>query len=122
MQQRTARAASGDRGQLARVGGAVRRLLPRRRARERRIRSGLDGSPTTDVRPPRVHAARLEAVVTSRSVHFYDDLADWWPLFSPPEHYVEEADDLLPRIRRIAPHARTLLELGSGGGSLAFHL
>jgi len=60
--------------------------------------------------------------VTFRSAHFYDDLADWWPLFSPPEHYVEEAADLLPRIRRLAPHARTLLELGSGGGSLAFHL
>jgi SAM-dependent methyltransferase len=60
--------------------------------------------------------------VSLQSARFYDDLADWWPLFSPPAHYVEEAADLLPRIRRLAPHARTLLELGSGGGSLAFHL
>jgi len=53
---------------------------------------------------------------------FYDELTEWWPLFSPPEHYVEEAADLL---RRLAPFARpgaTLLELGSGGGSLASHL
>jgi SAM-dependent methyltransferase len=56
-------------------------------------------------------------------VRFYDELADWWPLFSPPSHYVEEAEDLL---RRLAPAlgrgASTLLELGSGGGSLASHL
>lgn len=52
---------------------------------------------------------------------FYDELAHWWPLFSPPEHYVEEAEDLLARLRTVAPDARTLLELGSGGGSLAHH-
>lgn len=54
---------------------------------------------------------------------FYDELASWWPLFSPPEHYVEEAEDLLPRLGP-GPTDRpaTLLELGAGGGSLAFHL
>jgi SAM-dependent methyltransferase len=53
----------------------------------------------------------------------YTDLAVWWPLMSPPSHYVEEADDLLPTLLG-APDAQpcTLLELGSGGGSLAFHL
>ncbi|HEY1305626.1 MAG TPA: class I SAM-dependent methyltransferase [Vicinamibacterales bacterium] len=52
---------------------------------------------------------------------FYDELAEWWPLFSAPEHYVEEADDLLRRLRpRVS--GGTLLELGSGGGSLASHL
>jgi SAM-dependent methyltransferase len=54
--------------------------------------------------------------------YFYDHLAEWWPLFSPPEHYDEEAADLLPRL---GPHAAsgiaTLLELGCGGGSLASH-
>ncbi len=55
--------------------------------------------------------------------HFYTALADWWPLFSPPSHYGEEADDLVPRIRGAgASRLETLLELGSGGGSLAFHL
>src|SRR5262249_14672857 len=55
----------------------------------------------------------------SEAVRFYDELAAWWPLFSPPSHYTEEAADLLERLR---PHvtfgAATLLELGSGGGSL----
>jgi trans-aconitate methyltransferase len=53
---------------------------------------------------------------------FYDDLAEWWPLFSPPEHYFEEAADLLQRLGPLPPGPRTLLELGSGGGSLASHL
>jgi SAM-dependent methyltransferase len=53
----------------------------------------------------------------------YDDLAAWWPLLSPPENYVEESEDLLARLGPIADSgAATLLELGSGGGSLAFHL
>jgi SAM-dependent methyltransferase len=53
----------------------------------------------------------------------YNELAKWWPLFSPPSEYVEEAEDLLPALLA-APDAppRTLLELGAGGGSLAFHL
>jgi trans-aconitate methyltransferase len=53
---------------------------------------------------------------------FYDDLADWWPLFSPPEHYVEEAADLVQRLGPAIGPGATLLELGSGGGSLASHL
>jgi SAM-dependent methyltransferase len=54
---------------------------------------------------------------------FYQELAAWWPLFSPPAHYGEEAADLLPRIQpRATTGQPTLLELGSGGGSLAFHL
>ncbi|MGH7528060.1 MAG: class I SAM-dependent methyltransferase, partial [Gemmatimonadales bacterium] len=53
----------------------------------------------------------------------YDDLAGWWPLLSPPSEYEAEAADLLPRLGT-APDSRpaTLLELGAGGGSLAFHL
>jgi SAM-dependent methyltransferase len=53
----------------------------------------------------------------------YDELADWWPLLSPPSEYDEEAADLLGRLSqgaRSSPPA--LLELGCGGGSLAFHL
>lgn len=52
----------------------------------------------------------------------YDELADWWPLLSAPEEYVEEAaffrDCLLQN--GDAP-AKTLLELGSGGGNIASH-
>ena len=57
-------------------------------------------------------------------MRLYDDLASWWPLMSAPIHYVEEAADLLPLLLEGDDgHApRTLLELGSGGGSLAFHL
>jgi SAM-dependent methyltransferase len=52
----------------------------------------------------------------------YNDLASWWPLVSPP-YYVEEAADLLPNLMQAADAApNTLLELGCGGGSLAFHL
>jgi SAM-dependent methyltransferase len=53
----------------------------------------------------------------------YDDLAAWWPLLSPPSEYEGEAEDLLRRLGRNpdSPPA-TLLELGAGGGSLAFHL
>jgi hypothetical protein len=54
---------------------------------------------------------------------FYDEFGDWWPLLSPPAHYAEEAADLLARLGPAAPGTkRTLLELGSGGGSLASHL
>ena len=59
----------------------------------------------------------------SSAPRLYDDLAAWWPLLSPPSEYVEEAADLLPRLG-IAAGSRpaALLELGAGGGSLAFHL
>jgi trans-aconitate methyltransferase len=61
--------------------------------------------------------------MVNRDPCFYDHLAEWWPLFSPPEHYGEEAADILARL---APHApsgtRAMLELGCGGGSLASHL
>lgn len=53
---------------------------------------------------------------------FYHELAHWWPLLSPPSHYVEEAADLtalLQRVQGVMP--ATMLELGSGGGSLASH-
>lgn len=54
--------------------------------------------------------------------YFYDDLAEWWPLFSPPEEYGEEAADLLERLGPAGRGLPALLELGSGGGSLASHL
>jgi SAM-dependent methyltransferase len=53
----------------------------------------------------------------------YADLASWWPLLSPPAHYVEEVEDLAAELFSATDSApRTLLELGCGGGSLAFNL
>lgn len=56
-------------------------------------------------------------------LRLYDELAAWWPLLSPPEEYVEEAQDLLARLgTEVVREGATLLELGAGGGSLASHL
>lgn len=60
--------------------------------------------------------------MTSTNARFYDEFAEWWPLFSPPEEYVEEAADLLDLFKQSHPSPKTLLELGCGGGSLASHL
>lgn len=53
---------------------------------------------------------------------FYGALAAWWPVISPVEEYAEEAAGIRDVIRQHRPHARTLLELGSGGGHVAHHL
>ncbi len=52
---------------------------------------------------------------------FYGDLAPWWPLVSAPQDYAEEAAFAASLLRTVEP-ARTVLELGSGGGNNAFHL
>lgn len=59
---------------------------------------------------------------TGEQPRLYTDLAAWWPLFSPPEHYTEEAADLLPVLLSLSdPPPATMLELGAGGGSMASH-
>src|SRR5260370_16985190 len=53
----------------------------------------------------------------------YGDLAEWWPIFSAPEDYKEEADFVARALTQSgAPRPRSVLELGSGGGNSAFHL
>ena len=53
----------------------------------------------------------------------YDDLAPWWPLFSPPSAHDEEARWLAKTLADALGRApRTILELGSGGGNTASHL
>ncbi len=53
----------------------------------------------------------------------YAELSSWWPLMSPPVEYVEEAEFYRGVLTRASRRPiRTLLELGSGGGSNAFHL
>jgi len=53
----------------------------------------------------------------------YSDLAAWWLLLSPPEDYADEAAFFGKVIldKGLSP-SPSLLELGCGGGSNAFHL
>ncbi|MCU1344827.1 MAG: hypothetical protein JWL70_1093 [Acidimicrobiia bacterium] len=53
---------------------------------------------------------------------FYGELAHWWPLISPPEDYVEEAEFAAAVLRSGAVPVHEVLELGSGGGHNAVHL
>lgn len=55
---------------------------------------------------------------------FYGELADWWPLISPPEEYAEEAEFAAALLQPDPSGDRRpeVLELGSGGGHLASHL
>ena len=53
----------------------------------------------------------------------YSELAAWWPLLSPVTDYTEEAAYFQQMMSDAGlPPAPSLLELGSGGGSNAFHL
>ena len=53
----------------------------------------------------------------------YDDIADWWPVISPPEEYAEEAALYVEMVRTSARRpVSEVLELGSGGGSNASHM
>ncbi|HET7270454.1 MAG TPA: class I SAM-dependent methyltransferase [Rubrobacter sp.] len=50
----------------------------------------------------------------------YTELAGWWQLVSPTEDYADEATFFGKLFR--AENARTVLELGSGGGNVAWFL
>jgi len=53
----------------------------------------------------------------------YDELASWWPLLSPPGDYEEEAAFYGKTLAAACQRPpRSILELGSGGGSNASHL
>ncbi len=52
----------------------------------------------------------------------YQELADWWPLISPPEEYAEEAACLADVFSSAAIPVREVLDLGSGGGHVAVHM
>jgi SAM-dependent methyltransferase len=61
--------------------------------------------------------------MSATAPRFYAELATWWPLFSAPEDYAEEAAFYERRLLEACEGpARTLLELGSGGGNNASHL
>ncbi len=50
----------------------------------------------------------------------YSELASWWQLISPTEDYVDEAAFFGELFR--AENTKTVLELGSGGGNVAWFL
>ncbi len=50
----------------------------------------------------------------------YTELAGWWQLISPTDDYAEEAAFFRSLLR--SENVRTVLELGSGGGNVAWHL
>ena len=52
----------------------------------------------------------------------YRDLAEWWPLISPPDEYAQEAAFLAGILRSAAAGRPGVLDLGSGGGHVAAHL
>ncbi len=52
----------------------------------------------------------------------YERLAEWWPLFSHPDDYFEEATFYATLLADGSRSRRKVLELGSGGGNNAFHL
>jgi SAM-dependent methyltransferase len=53
----------------------------------------------------------------------YDELADWWHVFSDPAHYRREVAHFARVLRSATrPAPRTVLELGSGGGNSALYL
>jgi SAM-dependent methyltransferase len=53
----------------------------------------------------------------------YGEFAAWWPLLSAVEEYEEEAAAYAKMLRSIgAGAARSVLELGAGGGNNAFYL
>lgn len=53
----------------------------------------------------------------------YDELAEWWPLLSPPTEYKEEAELFTEIIfEHVEGPPKTLLELGAGAGNNAAHM
>lgn len=53
----------------------------------------------------------------------YGEFATWWPLFSKPDDYAQEAAYFRARLVEAgASMPQTLLELGSGGGNNASFL
>jgi SAM-dependent methyltransferase len=53
----------------------------------------------------------------------YGELAEWWPIFSTPAEYRQEADSFARALIESCDRPpRRVLELGSGGGNSASHL
>ena len=60
---------------------------------------------------------------SQKGPRLYNEFAQWWPLLSSPDEYVEEAASYTKTLLDAAARpSRTLLELGSGGGNNASHM
>ena len=74
------------------------------------------------MRPQAIPRRSLKAP-TLGAVKLYSELAEWWPIFSAPEEYSEEAAFFARVLTESCdPPPRSVLELGSGGGNNASHL
>lgn len=61
--------------------------------------------------------------MNANRLKLYSELASWWPIFSRPKGYAEEAAYAQQTLINHSQFPlRTLLELGSGGGNNASHL
>lgn len=74
--------------------------------------------------PDSLDAGSAIGEVGPTGYRLYDDLAEWWPLLSPPEDYAEEAGFFHSILAPPgdSPDRLTMLELGSGGGNNASFL
>jgi SAM-dependent methyltransferase len=52
----------------------------------------------------------------------YGELAEWWPLISPPDEYGQDAASIRRAFAAVSEPVRTVLDLGSGGGHVALYL
>lgn len=78
-----------------------------------------DGGP----RPPRDASQQSPGPQDAGGYRLYADLAGWWPLISPPGEYAQEGAYLAAVLSSTAAvPVHEVLDLGSGGGHVAFHL
>jgi SAM-dependent methyltransferase len=67
--------------------------------------------------------ATAPATPTTPPPRLYAGLAAWWPLFSRPEDYAEEAVWILHAFEEtLGRKPKHILELGAGGGNVASHI
>ncbi len=70
-----------------------------------------------------LHSGRVQpAPDPEPDYRLYADLADWWPLISPVAEYAEEAAAAIGMLQTAEGDVRDVLDLGSGGGHLAYYL
>src|SRR5262249_53597966 len=73
--------------------------------------------------PRRFHVQRLIVRQAISLMKLYEQLAEWWPVFSDAEEYRREVAHFSRVLRQATrPAPSTVLERGSGGGSSALHL